>query len=112
MNPYYIKKFNEVYKRITGDENNNYKILFKISVSISFIIFFTLLNYFLIPKKYWNLPASMNDPKIDKYSIFTIFYYVCATWFTVGYGDVSPGCNFGRLLSILNMIISFSIVLT
>lgn len=101
--------FKGVWNDMYFDTKNSYKIYIKIMLSFAFILLFAILNFTLVDKKSWILPKNIDNIGSNFKSFFTILYYVVTTWFTVGYGDITPGSHISKILAMLKMVVAYSI---
>ena len=58
--------------------------------------------------KYWNVP---NNHSSEKLLFNNIFYFLIITFFTIGYGDISPKSHILKYITIVYSSLAFIIIL-
>ena len=97
---------------------NSSQIVNKIDILTIFILFivtnsiFGNIYYFLYlinPKTFKGLNnfKEKNEKYFFTRKYATFFYFSFTTFFTVGYGDISPHSNLCRIISVIEFIVSF-----
>ena len=74
---------------------------------IAVFLYFVILMVVIIGSSMYVIEGDIND-QFD--SIPTSIYWAIVTLTTVGYGDITPVTNFGKLLSAIVMITGYAVI--
>lgn len=73
----------------------------KVAWNLVILSIFTLINYLIF--NYYEAPQFPDDPS-RKLSVTDAFYYTGISQFTIGFGDIAPKTNLGRIVIVLQVI--------
>ena len=66
-------------------------------------------NYSLL--KYWNVPSYYHANENEHMTFEDIYYFQIVTWFTIGYGDITPKHPTLKFITVINATLAYIVAL-
>lgn len=93
-------------------DNHSFKhLLFLLSIVISVVILSFTIDYLCISELYTNAFNGIDYSQSLTNRFINLFYFTIVTFTSVGYGDITPVSAIAKILTVLEMMTAFVIII-